>query len=222
MNGLQNIIAKIEEEARIECEAILAQATDEADRVKSEYDALAAEQTAQIDAALEREAEAIITRARSSSAMTRRNVISGKRSENVELAYKNALDFIYSLPREKYAELVVSFAVGAIKSHVNAAASKETMYGEASDTAQFELVFNEKDRADIGEYCVFSIKNNYKKDLGSEIIRRVSLADGTAPIDGGVIVRAGQIEENCSFSLLIGDLREKLDPVIYKTLYPEV
>lgn len=222
MNGLQNIIAKIEEESGRECEAILAAAKDEADRVRAEYDALTAEAVAEIDASLEKEAEAIITRARSASAMTRRNVVSGARSKNVDAAYKNALDFIYSLPREKYAELVISFAIGAIKNHISAAESKETMYGESVDSSRFELVFNEKDRADIGEYCVFSIKNNRKKDLGADVLRRVVLADDSANIDGGVIVRCGQIEENCSFSLLVGDLREKLDPVVYKTLYPEV
>ncbi len=222
MNGLQNIIAKIEDESRRECDAILVQAKDEADRVKSEYDALTSAALAEVDAALEKEAEAIITRARSSSAMIRRNVVSGARSNNVDAAYKNALDFIYSLPREKYADLVVSFAVGAIKNHLNAAASKEAMYGETVDSAPFELVFNETDREAIGEYCVFSIKNSHKKDLGAEVTRRVSLSEDTAKIDGGVIVRCGQIEENCSFALLIGDLRETLDPVIYKTLYPEV
>ncbi len=222
MNGLQNIIAKIEEESLRECEAILSQAKDEADRVKSEYEALTSEAVAEVDASLEKEAEAIITRARSSSAMIRRNVISGRRSENVDAAYKNALDFIYSLPKEKYADLVVSFAVGAIKNHIAAAASKEAMYGETGESAPFELVFNGAEREAIGEYCVFSIKNNHKKDLGSEIIRRVSLAEDTANIDGGVIVRCGQIEENCSFALLIDDLRESLDPVIYKTLYPEI
>ena len=94
MNGLQNIIAKIEDESRKECEAILSSAKDEADRVKAEYDALAAEAAVEIDEALQKEAEAIITRARSSSAMMRRNVISGARSNNVDKAYKNALDFI--------------------------------------------------------------------------------------------------------------------------------
>lgn len=222
MNGLQNIIAKIEEESMKECEAILSAAKDEADRVQAGYEALASVAVAEIDASLKKEAEAVITRARSSSAMARRNVVSGARSKNVDEAYKHALDFIYSLPREKYADLVISFAVGAIKNHIAAAESKEAMYGESTEVSKFELIFNEKDRADIGEYCVFSIKNKYKKDLGADVLRRVSLADDTAVIDGGVIVRCGQIEENCSFSLLVGDLREKLDPVIYKTLYPEI
>lgn len=222
MNGLQNIIAKIEEESLKECDAILASAKYEADRVKAEYAALAEKAVAEIDSSLEKEAGSIITRARSSSAMTRRNVISGARSGNVDAAYKNALDFIYSLTREKYAELVISFAVTAIRNHIAAAASGNSARGEGADTAPFELVFNEADKAAIGEYCVFSIKNNHKKDLGADVLRRVCLADDTAKIDGGVIVRSGPIEENCSFALLIGDLREKLDPVIYKTLYPEV
>lgn len=221
MNGLQNIIAKIEDEARVECEKLIDAANAEAKQIADEYAALTAEAEVKIAAKLEREAEAVISRAKSSSAMTRKNIISGSRSNTVELAYTTALGRLLALPREKYATLVISLAIAAIKNHLYAAELKETMYGEKTETAQFELVFNERDRADIGEYCVFSIKNSFKKELGADVVRRVCLSEDTAKIDGGVIVRAGVIEENCSLSLLINDLRGSLDPVIYKTLYPE-
>ncbi len=222
MNGLQNIIARIQEEARAECENILAAADSEAKRISEEYAKLTAAAEAEIAEKLEHEAEAVISRAKSKAAMTKRNIVSGARSSTVDLAYKTTLERIYALPREKYAALVMAFAVEAIRSHVSAAASKEEAYGETVGTAPFELVFNQRDRAEIGEYCVFTLKNNYKKELGSDILRRVTLADDTAPIDGGVIVRSGAIEENCSLSLLIEDLRSSLDPVVYKTLYPEL
>ena len=153
--------------------------------------------------------------------MTRKNIISSSRSSTVDLAYTTALGKLYSLPREKYAAFVISLAVAAIKNHISAAEIKEAMYGEITDAVQYELVFNERDRADIGEYCVFTLKNSFKKELGSDVLRRVILAEDTAKIDGGVIVRAGAIEENCSLSLLIEDLRKSLDPIVYKTLYPE-
>lgn len=222
MNGLQNIIAKIEEEARTECEKILEAADSEAKRISDEYALLTATAEAEIAEKLEREAEAVISRAKSKAAMTKRNIVSGARSSTVDLAYKTALDRIYALPREKYAALVMAFAVEAIKSHVSAAASKEAAYGEAVSADSFELVFNERDRAEIGEYCVFTLKNNYKKELGSDILRRVCLADDAAKIDGGVIVRSGSVEENCALSLLIEELRSSLDPIVYKTLYPEL
>lgn len=221
MNGLQNIIARIEEESRAECSKLIDAANSEAKRIRDEYEALTEAAEAEILAKLEREAEAVISRAKSASAMTKRNIISGARSNTVDLAYEKALRQLHSLPREEYAALVISFAVEAVKNHILLASAKEAMYGEATDAALFELVFNERDRADIGEYCVFSIKNNFKKELGSDVIRRIVLAADTAEIDGGVIVRAGAIEENCSLSLLVRDLRERLDPVIYKTLYPE-
>lgn len=221
MNGLQNIIKKIEEDAKLQCEEILEAAKLEAESIKAEYAEMTADSESDIAAKFEKEAEAMITRAKSSSAMTKRNIVSGQRSENVALAYKNALDFLYSLPRERYAQLLMDLAVSAIKNHAAAAASKEAMYGETSGNVSYELVLNERDREELGEYCVFTIKNNYKKELGSDVLRRFTLAPDTAKIDGGVIVRAGSVEENCSLSLMIEDMRTKLDPVIYKTLYPE-
>lgn len=221
MNGLQNIIEKIGEDAKAQCAEIIAAAKSEAQRIAEEYAALTAAAEGEIASRLEKEAEEMIARAKSSSAITKRNVISGRRSENVELAYKNALEFLYSLPRERYAQLLVDLSVLAIKNHVSAAANKEAMYGESTGAVNYEIVMNERDRDEFGEYCVFTIKNNYKKELGSDVIRRLTLADDIAKIDGGVIVRAGVIEENCSFSLMVADLKTRLDPVIYKTLYPK-
>lgn len=221
MNGLQNIIKKIEEDAHAQCNEIIEAANAEAARIKTEYSVRLSEAESEIASRLETEAEAMITRAKSSSAMTKRNVISGKRSETVERAYKDALEFLHSLPRDKYAQLLIDLSVLAIKNHASAAAHKEEMYGESTDASSYEIVLNEHDREELGEYCVFNIKNNYKKELGPDIIRRIVLADDTAKIDGGVIVRAGAIEENCSLSLIINDMRTGLDAVIYKTLYPE-
>ena len=221
MNGLQNIIKKIEEDAKLQCEEILEAAGTEAESIKAEYSELTAKAESEIAEKFEREAEAMIVRAKSSSAMTKRNIVTGKRSENVALAYENALEFLHSLPRERYAQLLIDLAVTAIKNHASTAAVKEEMYGETAGAVSYELVLNGRDREELGEYCVFTIKNNYKKELGSDILRRFTLAEDTANIDGGVIVRAGSVEENCSLSLMIGDMRTKLDPIIYKTLYPE-
>ena len=221
MKGLDKIIARIESDAEKECEEMLAAASGEAERIKAEYDGKIAEVEAEYAERTEREAEAVITRAKSSAAMTRRNIISGQKSRGVDMAYEEAHRQLLDMPRDEYASLLIVLAVSAIRSHATKAEERKTQYGEDIGAVKYELVFNPRDREEFGEAIVLTIKNNYKRAVGADAAKRVVLADGCADIDGGVIVRAGAVEENCSLSLLLESLRETLDPVVYKTLYPE-
>ena len=221
MNGLDKIIAKIAEQSKAECDEIIKAAETEADEITAEYAAAATEAEGAVAARLEREAEAVITRAKSTSSMTRRNVLSDAKSRAVDAAYERALEKVRSLPREEYAKLVTLLALTAIKSRNATAERRRELYGETQATADTELVFSLRDRDDIGEYVVYALKNTYKKELGADTVKRITLAADTADIDGGIIIRTGNVEENCAFSLMIDDMRENLDPVIYKTLYPE-
>lgn len=221
MKGLDKIIERIGNAAEAECAEIISAAESEAERIRAEYEAKTADAETEIAERTEREAEGIITRAKSSAAMTRRNIISGERSRNVETAYDRAKDTLVSLPREQYTVLLVRLAVAAVKNHAETAQRRREKYGETTDAAQYELVMSERDRREVGEAVLLSMKNNYKKELGADIARRLALSESTADIDGGLIVRAGAIEENCSLSLLIDGLHDRLDGAVYRTLYPE-
>lgn len=221
MKGLDKIIERIKSASEAECAGIIGAAEGEAERIRAEHEAKTAEAESEIAARTEREAEGIITRAKSSAAMTRRNILSGERSRNVEAAYDRAKDTLISLPREQYTVLLVRLAVAAVKSHAATAEKRREKYGETTESAQYELVLNERDRREVGEAVLLSIKNNYKKELGADAARKLVLSESTANIDGGIIVRAGAIEENCSLSLLLDGLRDRLDGAVYRTLYPE-
>ncbi|MCD8311282.1 MAG: V-type ATP synthase subunit E [Firmicutes bacterium] len=221
MTGLEKIISKIDEDTDAECKSLIDEANAEAERIKEDYAAKRDAAIASMNERLEREAESVVARAKSSSAMSRRNIMAGARSRNVDLAYTMALKKIYSSPRESYAELVTSLAVDAIKRHIDAAEERTSRYGESAGSYPFELVFNEHDREEIGEFVVFSIKNNYKCEFKAEELRRVTLAVGSVAIDGGVIVRCGNIEENRTLSLIAESCRTRLDPLVYEALYPE-
>lgn len=221
MKGLEKIIERIERDAEAECVAIADAAKAEAERIRGEYEAKTTESDAEIAERTEREAEGIVTRAKSSAAMTRRNIIAGERSKNVELAFDRALDTLISLPRDRYTTLIVKLAISAVKRHAATAESRRKNYGEVTESVPYELVLNERDRAEVGEAVLLSMKNNHKKELGADAVRRLVLSESTANIEGGVIVRAGAVEENCSLSLLIDGLHDELDGAVYKTLYPE-
>ncbi len=221
MKGLEKIIERIKADSLAECAAINDAAEAEIGRIRSENGETVAAVETEIAERTHREAEGIITRAKSSAAMTRRNIIAGERSRNVGAAYDRALETLISLPRDKYMKLIVSLALAAIKRHAATAAYRREKYGETTEAAPYEIVLNARDRAEIGEAVILAMKNNHKKELGADGVRRLTLSESTANIEGGVIVRAGAVEENCSLSLLIEGLHDTLDSVVYKTLYPE-
>ncbi len=220
MNGLEKIIERIKTDSEEECGKITAAAEETAEKIRAEHEARAAEAEAEIEKRTEREAEGIITRAKSSAAMTRRNIISGERSRCVDRAFEEAKKALLGLPKDKYTALVVTLVASAVRSFAETAERRRALYGEVSESVPYEIVLSARDRDEIGEAVLLSIKNNYKKELGVDAVRRITLSDSTAAIDGGVIVRAGAVEENCSISLLVDGLHDKLDGVVYKTLYP--
>ncbi len=208
-------------DADAECAAIAGAAEAEASRIRAEYEEKTSAAEAEIAERTKREAEGIITRAKSSAAMTRRNIMSGERSRIVDAAYARALETLVSLPRDKYVTLLVGLGVSAVRRHAEKAEVRREKYGEVTAAAPYELVLNARDRAEVGEAVLLSMKNNKKKELGADAVRRLTLSDSTADIDGGLIVRSGAVEENCSLSLLIEGLHDMLDGAVYKTLYPE-
>ena len=221
MKGLDRIIERIGSDADAECAEMMSAAKAEAERIRAEYDERISQIESDFADRTEHEAEAIITRAKSSASMTRRNIISGARSRGVDKAFEEALAKLYSLPRDEYASLLVALSASAVKSHVDRAEEKRERYGEDTGHVQFEIVLNARDREELGETVVLAVKNTSKRALGADAVRRIMLSESTANIDGGVIVRAGQVEENCSFSLLVDSLHDTLDPIVYKTLFPE-
>ncbi len=221
MKGIEKIIERINSDSDAECAAIAAAAEAEVARIRAEYEKKTVEAEAEIDERSKREAEGIVARLKSSVAMTRRNIIASERSRNVDAAYDRALETLVSLPRDKYVTLLVGLATAAVRRLVETAETRREKYGETTSSSPFELVLNARDRAEVGEAVLLSMKNNRKKELGTDAVRRLTLSESTANIDGGLIVRAGAIEENCSLSLLIEGLHDTLDAAVYKTLYPE-
>lgn len=221
MKGLEKIIERINADAEAECASIRESAEAEIAKVRAEYDEKTAAALSELDEKTKREAENIIARAKSSSSMTRRNIIASERSRNVSAAYERALDALVSLPRDKYMTLIVTLALAAVRRHAETAEYRREKYGEATEPKPYEVVLNARDRAEIGEAVILSMKNNHKKELGAECARRLTLSESTADIVGGVVVRAGAVEENCSLSLLIEGLHGSLDAAVYRTLYPE-
>lgn len=75
-----------------------------------------------------------------------------------------------------------------------------------------ELLFSERDRAEIGEKIV-DLVNAGRTDA------RVSLGSDTINARGGFVLRSGAVEINCTLETMVADIREEVTPQVVKALF---
>ena len=97
-------------------------------------------------------------------------------------------------------------------------------YGEESEPIeQFEVLLNKKDREGCGKELLESVKKRYANSsrLPAGRTDKLVLSKNTLNIEGGVVLRYGDVESNCSFEMLLALSREKTERGAAKLLFAE-
>ena len=220
-NGLNKITDKILSAARESAEKILAEAQEECDRIAAEYDARAEEIRKANERDAGQKAADTVARAKSSAAMQGRNLIGEKKSELIESVFKNAFDQIGKRSEKEYTELVVGLLAAALSELAQTEEKNLALYGEEDESAAeiYEVVLNAKDRNAIGTAVVNGARKKLKGELSEDRLKKIRLADATANIAGGVILRYGDVESNCSLEMLFAQLRRELETDVSRALF---
>ncbi len=220
MNGLDKIIEKIEADGREAGEATLADARERAEATVTEARARADELRASLAVRTEREAEDIVSRAKSSAAMLGRNVLLDAKSAMIDRAFDAALESFCRLPEKEYFDLLVNLLTDAVTTRVEEQKTMIALYGEgeADLSVPFSVVLSAADREKYGARLVDAVKASGKlpKDAPD-----VLLSERTAPIRGGLILAYGDVESNCSLERLVAAERTRSESVVYQTLFGE-
>ena len=193
MKGTEKIIAHIEADANAQAEAILAEAAAKCADIKAKYE----EEASRLYS--DRIREGVKTcqdqedGALRISRMEARKSVLAVKQEMVEKSFDLAQEKIVSLPEDRY----VAFLAGLAKN--------------AAGTGEEEVILNERDHAAIGGKLIQAINAE-----GAHM----TLADETRDIAGGLILRRGSIEANCSVELLVelckGEMASKLADILFK------
>ncbi|MBR2926226.1 MAG: hypothetical protein IKC31_01450 [Clostridia bacterium] len=221
MNGLERITDKILEQAQTEANAILAKAEEECARIAKDAGERAERIKAQQYAQAEQEGSEIVTRAKSAAINQKRNLLLQTKSELVDDAFDQALNTLLGLSDEKYTELLAGLLTAAFWEQLEAERISRTVYGEedAVTPNAYEVIFNLRDRARVGEAVLEATRKKLSGKVPAEKLAMLSLSKTTVSIDGGLILRVGDIESNCSLSLLLAQLREELELEVSRTLF---
>ncbi|MBR2582778.1 MAG: hypothetical protein IKD61_05235 [Oscillospiraceae bacterium] len=195
MKGTEKIIAHIRADAEAQCGAILAAAQEKCDAIRADFDAQAAAAYAErIRAGVKSCADEGDSAARLDRMEAKKQLLALKQ-EMISRSFALAEKKLASLPEKEYVALLGKLAANA------------------SVTGEEEIVLNAADRARVGE-AVVQAANEKLGEKG-----KLRLSASTGEFDGGLILRRGNIEVNCTTSLLVELCRGDMSAAIAGVLF---
>ena len=203
MTGLEKVTGKIIADAEADARATLAAAQADCEAADA---AAAAKTEADCDGLREsagREGESLIRRAKSAAEMARRDVLLETRSGLVEE--------IRDLPADKYAALLTGMLKAALRRQLEDEQESMRLYGENIAPAAYEILLNARDRKTYGQQLLDAVNAGSFAKIGLTRQDAVKLPNETADITGGLILRCGEVEINCSLRMMFDEVRRRTE-----------
>lgn len=219
MTGLEKVTGKIIADAEADAREILDRAEAECAAIRETY---AAQLEAELDAlreANDRECQSLVVRARSSAAMAKRNAILEARAAILDEAYAAAEKQVRAMNGEQYLDLLCKMLRSALKRQIEGEEDSLRLYGEDISPEVYEVVLNSRDRDYYGEKLMGAFRVGRGAKFSLSVLAKLRLATDTAPIDGGLILRAGLVETNCSLAMLMAENRRETESRVSRILF---
>ena len=185
MKGTEKIIAHIGADAKAQADAILAQAEAKCAEIRESYEQQAKQAYAErIRAGVKANQDRLDSMERLAKMEGRKAVLALKQDMVAE-SFDRACDQLVNLPAAEYGTFLAKLAV------------------KASVTHDEEVVLNARDRKALGDKVIEAAN----KALGGG---KLTLSRETGNFKGGLILRRGSIEANCTAELLVDLCREEM------------
>lgn len=204
MNGIEKITGQIDADVQKEIDAALDQARAQAQEIEARYESQAQTQAEAIRRKGEQDAALRQERLVDVAKLEARKTILAARQDMVGQAFDLALKKLLELPDQEYIALLAKLAVAA------------------SRTGHEQVIFSQKDRSRYGKQAVTMANDMLAKKAGpraDESAGRLTLAEESRPMAGGLILRDGRVETNCSFEVLIHLQRDALSAEVARALF---
>ena len=217
MNGIDKITSRIETDARAEAEAILREGEANAARIRKEYEDQAAAQSSAAEAAGRQAAEDQYERLVSAARMDGKKLLLETKQQCLDEAFAAARQRLLDLDDEAYADLLSRVAAKAAK------------------TGREEIILNDRDRRRVGDKVVAKANALLKSSKAGSLLNKVvaagsailqgtallTLSQETREMDGGLILREGNVEINCAFETQLRLLRGSMAAEVAGILFPQ-
>lgn len=194
MKGTEKIIAHIKADADAQVDAILAQAEQQCAGIRGDFDKQAAALYAERLRAGVKETQDQVDSAQRIARMEGRKNLLAAKQEMVSRSFRKAQEQIVNLPEDQYVAFLAKLAA------------------RASVTGEEEIVLNARDRERIGEKLCKAANAR----LGNG---RLTLSNAAGDFAGGLILRRGAIEANCTVELLVELSQAELSAKVAEILF---
>ena len=194
MKGTEKIIAHIQADAKAQADAILAQAEQQCASIREDYEKKASAAYGDKLRAGVKECQDKVDSIERIAQMEAKKAVLALKQEMVSASFDKARDMIVGLPKEQYAAFLAKLAA------------------QAAVTGDEEVLLNGRDRDTVGPAAVKAANET----LGAG---RLTLAADAGNFAGGLILRRGNIEVNCTVELLVelcrADMSAQLAGVLF-------
>ena len=198
MDGINKITDRIAAETREEIAAIQAETADKCRVIKESYDKVAQDEYWKVVTAGAKECELYVQRLASTAAMESKKSILSMKQEAVSRVFEESEKRICNLPEDQYVDFLARLA------------------GNAASTGLEEIVFNGRDKAHNAK-AVIKAANEVLKKRG--LLPKLTISEQTGSFKGGLMVKQGDIEVNCTIEKLIelskGDLAAQIADILF-------
>ena len=184
MKGLDKIIERIRADAAAEIDAIRAEGEAKAAEMTAGY-AAQAEEASRTEAEKTRlAAQALSERGNRADAMDQSKALLAAKQECIDEAFDLAAKKLRQLPREDYIAVLAALAA-------------------AAGVGDEELILSAADAAAIGKQVV-------EKANAAKCGAAFTLSTETRELEGGLILKRGDVEVNCAFATQLRLLRQTM------------
>ena len=198
MKGTEKIIAHIRADGDAEAKKIIDAASKQAEEKRAESFKAALSEYEKLMQAGNAECEDILSGSRRIAEMGAKKSVLSVKQEMISAAFDAAREEIVNMPRDKYTQFLARMAA------------------EAAASGMEEIVLNARDKAEVGK-SVCKAANELLSAKGTP--GKLTVSEDTADISGGVIVRFGGIETNCSIDALIRQRRSGLSTEVAAAMF---
>lgn len=194
MKGTEKIIAHIRSDAEAKAAAILAQAEQQCAVIREDYDKQAKTvYTDKIRSGVKECQDRVDSMSRIAQMEAKKSILALKQ-EMVSEGFVKAREMLVGLPEEQYVALLAKLAANA------------------SVTGDETIVLNESDKTRLGD----KVAEAANARLGGG---KLTTAQETGDFAGGLVLRRGNIEVNCTVELLVELCRDEMSAELASKLF---
>lgn len=197
MTGLEKILKAIEDDAKSSADAVLAQAKQEADEITEAAKKEAASRCAEIAAKSEADVKAVLSRAESAAVLQEKKIILEAKQQIINDVINNARNSLTNLSDIEYVEVILR------------------MVQKYADQKPGQILFSVTDKKRLPGDFTAKLNNALAGKSGASLV----ISEETVNVNGGFVLKYGEVEENCSFDALFSAAKEELQDIVNSILF---